>query len=925
MGVDKPWLVASGNNLYACWAKIDNIYKAQNDNATTYRIMFKRILPTAGPELELGSGLSGIDPMTAREVNGCNIAANSNVNGANGVIYVIWTHLLGDPTTANSAAIEMRRSFDNGQSFDTLQTVVTLTRSPTPLGENPVCHADFGCVLGARDPTSQLTSGITTPLFGSISVDNRNNLGVAVQDFSSTTLTDVKFVKITACITSGSNCSFSAVNIVNDGGLFRDQFLPFLVFSSRDSAYHVVALDRRNDQDNFAWQTFDYHCHLESDCAISSNWQVGPLSAGSSTNIENNEPTHFIGDYYAPSSNSQQELLAVFPNNAAGVIRIFSDATLETFLIKAGTFTKSTAGAPVSQSVVGVGFQPKAVILYTTGQTMTTGSSDTYNMAIGFTAGPSNSRTIGVQSDDGSASSNTGRAFGSKLLKILNSGNPIISAEADLVSLDSDGFTIQWTTNDASARIINYIALGGSEITNAAVSSFSASTSAGAQVVSGVGFKPDFVMLMHAGNTLETSMSADAYISYGLASSPTKRAAIAVTSEDGRPKMDTWRYEKSNRVLVALTPSDGTVNAEADLQSLDSDGFTLNWVDPPAAADKVYYLALKGGLYNVGKIDKTIAGAPVTQAITGVGFRPVGGLFASFNNIAATTVQSHNRISIGSTDGFNKEAVFAGDTDNANDAITARSLTPSKTIRMATEQLSGPATIINAEAGMQSFDADGFTLSWSTNDAIAKEIIYVVFGEASTINVVGDSSFESGSLTVNAPEPRGSWGSTGSQFGGQVLVTSEDKHSGVNSLKIITTSNDQIGYVYQYYTLGSTTYSYSFWYKGSAGAGTGEVLRGWGPPSPLVGGPYNPQFGAVMNLGTSSFPLDGQWHRATVINVGTTQAFYRDGIQISCGTGNTNIPDVTIMGDLTASVNSITVYLDEVVVVPTQEYVVSCP
>src|SRR5439155_13256874 len=93
---------------------------------------------------------------------------------------------------------------------------------------------------------------------------------------------------------------------------------------------------------------------------------------------------------------------------------------------------------------------------------------------------------------------------------------------------------------------------------------------------------------------------------------------------------------------------------------------------------------------------------------------------------------------------------------------------------------------------------------------------------------VGDGSFESGSLTVYASEPRGSWGSTGTQLGGQVFVTSEDKHSGTNSLKIVTTSDDQMAYVYQYFTLGTTTYSYSFWFKGTAGLGTAEVINGWG-------------------------------------------------------------------------------------------------
>lgn len=142
-------------------------------------------------------------------------------------------------------------------------------------------------------------------------------------------------------------------------------------------------------------------------------------------------------------------------------------------------------------------------------------------------------------------------------------------------------------------------------------------------------------------------------------------------------------------------------------------------------------------------------------------------------------------------------------------------------------------------------------------------------------SVIEDGGFESTVLAVDALEPRGYWGSTGSRFSGDVPVTREDKHSGDYSLKI-SSGLSTAGYVYQYYNLGTDEYSYSLWYRG-IGDAIGEVTTGWGPPVPYLSQKYNGQFGATLNLGRGTFPLDGQWHKASVVNSGGMQAYFLDG------------------------------------------------
>lgn len=379
-----------------------------------------------------------------------------------------------------------------------------------------------------------------------------------------------------------------------------------------------------------------------------------------------------------------------------------------------------------SQTVSGLGFKPEALILYTTGQT-SSGFADGYNFAIGFSNGTV-SRSIGIASDDAASSSNAGRAFGSKILKIVGSGNPTIAAEADLTSVTNGTFTINWTTNDANPTLIHYVAVGGTNVTNAFVSSFAASTTTGPQSVTGLGFKPDLIVFMHAASTSETSTASNGYMSLGFATSHTKRSSIAVTSEDGRATMDTWALQRTDRAIVGLNPGTGAITAQADLNSIVTDGFILNWKQALSSADRIYYLALKGGQYDVGNFNKTTSSAPVTQSISGIGFQPKGLLLSSFNTVSNTAVQSNNRFSFSATDANNNGTTWAGDSDNVANSITAHSEITNKVIRLATEQASGSSSVTNAEASMQPFSSDGFTLNWSTNDAIAKQILYVAFG-----------------------------------------------------------------------------------------------------------------------------------------------------------------------------------------------------
>jgi hypothetical protein len=120
-----------------------------------------------------------------------------------------------------------------------------------------------------------------------------------------------------------------------------------------------------------------------------------------------------------------------------------------------------------------VGFQPRALILWTDGSAT---SADTWTasrrMSIGFAArDASDVITVGSCSaadQDGVNPSTQGNRVAVKALTICQWG-AATDSECDLTSFGMDGFTLNWTTNSANAYIINYMALGGDNFTNATV------------------------------------------------------------------------------------------------------------------------------------------------------------------------------------------------------------------------------------------------------------------------------------------------------------------------------------------------------------------------------------------------------------------------------------------------------------------------
>jgi len=379
---------------------------------------------------------------------------------------------------------------------------------------------------------------------------------------------------------------------------------------------------------------------------------------------------------------------------------------------KVGVFNKSTGAAPVDQSVTGVGFTPKALILICTAATAE-GSQSDLALAIGLTAGATQSESLTAWSDDNVSTSSTWQAKLARALTItaITSG---VAAQCDLKSFDSDGFTLRWLTNDANAYKIQYIAFGGSDITNAAVKFMTHQTGTGNKSFTGVGFQPDIIFLL-SDNFSTPGHFGNSGLSIGLGAgmSATKRWATCISADTGATManaLNAQTYQRTDSIYLSVNPS-GSQEHRFDLVSMDSDGFTLNQIANVSDVD-FGVLCIKGGSWDLGSFAKTTGAAPVDQSVTGLSFAPDGFILASGKDVAASTSIVANAVnSMGAASGPTERAatnVFMSDT-----SIPTAARSGIWTNRCFAGQ--DPNSAVNI-ADIKSLNSDGFTVTWTTND-----------------------------------------------------------------------------------------------------------------------------------------------------------------------------------------------------------------
>jgi hypothetical protein len=392
-----------------------------------------------------------------------------------------------------------------------------------------------------------------------------------------------------------------------------------------------------------------------------------------------------------------------------------------------GSFAKATGGAPVSQVITGVGFQPKVILFWTEGRTSAGSWSENIMAAIGFTTGLSASKSMSYASGDALAVSDTNRRSANKALTIINYLSTTV-AECDLTSFDANGFTLNWTTNDTNAYLIRYMALGGSDLINANVQSWQTGTSTGNVAVTGVGFQGNFAMHVGLGALITSNPVTTGNIRQFLgAMTASAQWAIHMLDQDNQSNTNTRRAQHTDCCILDRSTA-GSLIAKAAFVSFDSDGFTVNFSSAPTTNNWVHTLVLNVTKVYLGTISTATGGAPVSQSVTGLGYQPSALALFGFQNIANTGSVTNCRQGWGGGDGANEcSGAFQSTTSLADSSCDSFSSTTKAFVKCDNN-----TPVTDAECD-HALDNGGFTLTWTTNDAVADQIGYIAFGPAAIL------------------------------------------------------------------------------------------------------------------------------------------------------------------------------------------------
>ncbi len=444
-----------------------------------------------------------------------------------------------------------------------------------------------------------------------------------------------------------------------------------------------------------------------------------------------------------------------YPVALAGTTTIRSTVTN---LVKVGSFQSGISDNYTY--VTDVGFQPKAVIFFWTRQDSAGVINANESIGMGFaTAGPSIvNRSVADACDDNQGTTNCARRrseWYSIMFLLTPAGTPganqARSGAGRVTSFDPSGFTITWDENRAVNAYVNYMAIGGDDNFNVKAGTIPATpTSPGPLQVTGVGFKPDFVMFLAGRAENNDTSVAHMFFNVGFMNSTGEQAAISVGGQDGQTTTGHSRsQQRTDNATIGILAAGGQ-DWLASYSSMDNDGFTLNFTTASAAGPPVFYLALKGGAYKVSSFNQPIwcvpSGAPpcaqpFTADYTTVGFKPVGLFMESVNRSTPTSIAAQGEISIGAASLLTERGTIWGETIDIIPSDTNMSIMTDKVIRLAT------SSNVDAEADFDSFLSNGFRLNWTkVNDNTARQIVYWAIGN--NITTVGNGTNPSGFVTL---------------------------------------------------------------------------------------------------------------------------------------------------------------------------------
>ena len=374
-----------------------------------------------------------------------------------------------------------------------------------------------------------------------------------------------------------------------------------------------------------------------------------------------------------------------------------------------------------SQSVTGVGFEPKIIFFFTTRGTAD-GVAVHGHRGVGCAVSSTSEWHAASGEEDGQANSDAQAILSTDVcMEGLVYGTSTVEYACDFTTMDADGFTFNVSNAPGSAFRVGYLALGGADLTNVFLGSLLADNATGTQAITGVGFEPECVLLVgtNEDDALD-SIENHANISVGFASSASLFAATATSGRNNVATSVNDRAQVTDACINTLN-RDGSVVGKADLASFDADGFTLDWSD---AIDEYFLFAcLAGGQYHVGSFTTQTSTGEFSE--TGVGFQPTSGMFLSWCNVASASPTTGSENSWGVASSSTERWVVGAVSEDAAETTNVDQFSEDGLMYQNYDH----AQTQEGAVDFVSNDADGFTFNQTDADPTAgNEVVYLAFG-----------------------------------------------------------------------------------------------------------------------------------------------------------------------------------------------------
>lgn len=405
---------------------------------------------------------------------------------------------------------------------------------------------------------------------------------------------------------------------------------------------------------------------------------------------------------------------------------------------KTGTLIQPNATTG-NQAIAGLGFTPKVVLFWSSGTIAATTLTAHAQVSTGVAISAADQRVSAASAQDATSAALTGRrANNTACIAFLNpaSSTQVVLATAALVSMDGDGFTINWTVCDAVQRRIHWLALGGADITQVAGGSTASPTSAVAPtntVPVSVGFAPDLLIFLPTDLTTFPGNSANSGHGFGFAAR-NGQAGVAENALSGANPTSAGRYQRTDRALTGFGYIAGvaTINCQAQVSSFDAAGFTLTYDAVGTAPIYTEYVAIAGLQAAVNTIS-----APSTSghdaSNRGLGFTPAALLMLSHNGATGTTVQASQHFLLGAaTANADQRSAYMGNANNATGGSIAKAYSDATKLINVFVETPSPSGAQSVIASLSGLVADGFDLDWTipVGDVSTHQYAYMAIGPA---------------------------------------------------------------------------------------------------------------------------------------------------------------------------------------------------